>query len=407
MLIKKLCTTLYKSVISKYFSTRFYTFFSADENTKATRRGEDLKLVFNIDSINNALEKNNFMKLTQFQMFLMNGHRSITVVHFISKKEVHEFSVMKGKTGTIIREKFKHNSVVDCIEILEESKNLILNRLNDEVQRLSSNTPSPYPDFKIVKYFCVNMSVMHTPNGLSSIVHLENLDQNESVIIVNWRGMSAQTVMVDTAKGNHPNNRIAMDSACKAKKLSKQDNHGFLKHSQLVMSTTKDFLRNKGIDETDYIAVHVRSEKLGLREARLHGSFKLCLDKLSSTVDDLAATKNLSVVYITDYGPYSSDTCRQCKSGIQISGWMKERGIEEVKFDPLSVNLPPDSGFAAAVETNVLASAKYLIVCGGGAFQTQVITNFHALHRMNYSHTDPSSRSLHSVCTDDSSTPTH
>ncbi len=330
----------------------------------------------------------------------MNGQRSITVVHFISGKEVHELSVMKGETGVIIRKKFKRESVIDCINILKDKKALIQSHLNDEVQRLSSNTPSPYPNFKIVKYVCVNMSSMHTPNGLSSSIHLGNPDQNESIIFVNWRGTSAQTVVVDTAKGSHPNNRIAMKSTCSTKKLSKQDNHGFIQHSQLVMSTTKHFLRDKGFDETDYIAVHVRSEKLGLREHRLPGSFNLCLEKLSATIDDLAATKNLSFVYITDYGLYSSDTCKRCKSGMRVSEWTKKQGTEELKFDPKSVSLPADSGLAAAVETNVLASAKYLIVCGGGAFQAQVVTNFHALH----GDSNTESR-LYSICTEESNIP--
>ncbi len=340
------------------------------------------------------------MKLTRFQTFLTNGHRRVTVVHFISRKEVHELSVMKGETGKNIRDKFQHESVIDCIGILKKTKNLIQSHLNNEVQRFSSITPSPYPNFKIVKYFCVNMSIMHTPNGLASKVHLENPDQNESVIFVNWRGTSAQTLLIDTAKGVHSNNRIAMDSVCKTKKFSREDNHGFIQHSQLVKKTTKGFLAKKGLDGMDYIAVHIRSEKLGLREPRFPGSFKLCLKKLSRTIDDLAATKNLSFVYITDFGLYGSDSCKSCRSGLRVSNWTKQRGIEELKFDPTSMDLPADSGLAAAVETNVLASAKYLVVCGGGAFQGQVVTNFRALH----SDSDIESR-LYPVCTENGNIP--
>ncbi len=369
---------------------------SVDDNMRETRRAEDLQLIFNTDSMNNALEKNNFMKMTPFRTFLTNAHRGITVIHFIStNKEVHELPVMKGETGTILREKFKHKSVVDCIDILDVHKQLILSHINSEVQKLSSS----YPKFKIVKYFCVNMSVMITPEALSSKLQLGNPDQNESVIVVNWRGTSAQTVLVDTAKGSHPNNRIVMNSSCKNKKVTKHDIYSFIQYSQLVLSTTKLFLKNKGLDVTDYVAVHIRGEKMGLREPRLRGSFKSCLEKLSAVIDDVIAMKNRSVVYITDYGKYSSDTCKRCKSGVRVSKWIEEqRGVEELKFDPTSMSLPPDSGLAAAVETNVLASARYLIVCGGGAFQAQVINSFRH-------HGNNAESRIFRVCTDDSNVP--
>ncbi len=375
---------------------------SVDDNMKSERRAEDLQLIFNTDSMNNALENNNFMKMTPFQTFLTNAHRSITVIHFIStNKEVHELPVMKGRIGTILREKFKHRSVVNCIDILEDHKQLILSHLNSEVQGLSYNSPSPYPNFKIVKYFCINMSTMLTPEALSSKLQLGNPDQNESVIVVNWRGMSAQTMLVDTAKGSHPNNRIAMNSSCKNKKFIKQDFHSFIQYSQLVLSTTKLFLKEKRLDVSDYVAVHIRGEKMGLREPRLRGSFQLCLEKLSSVIDDVIAMNNLSVVYITDYGPYSSDTCKHCKSGVRITKWIQEqRGVKELQFDPMSMHLPADSGLAAAVETNVMASARYLIVCGGGSFQSQVINNFHKHQRDN----DAKGR-IFKVCTDDGNVP--
>lgn len=318
--------------------------------------------------------------MTPFQTFLMNAQRSLTVIHFISSaKEVHELPVMKGETGEILFIKFKRSNIVDCMHILEGYKALILKQLKYELQQLRL---SSYADFQIVKYFCVNMSVMTTPEALSFSIGLSNPDQNESVITVNWRGIAAQTMLLHTAKGNHPNNRIAMNSVCKNKKLTKQDDHGFIRHSQLVVSTAKRFLKAKGLDRVNYAAIHIRSEKMGLREPRFPGSFQMCLQKLSQAIENLTTIENnLSIVYITDYGPYSSDTCQRCKSGIKISKWLEEQNVTEMKFDPTTFNLPSDSGFAAAVEVNVLASAKYLIVCGGGAFQSQVISAFYRHHR--------------------------
>ena len=370
--------------------------FSIDDNINATRHAEDLQLIFNTDSVNDVLTRNYFPKMTQFQTFLMNAHRQVTVIHFIPFKEAHELSVMKGKTGEIISAAFKHSNVVDCSKILDNYKQLIRKHLNEEVQKLSFNSPSPYPDFRIVKYFCVNMSAMTTPESLFSKLHLGNPDQNESLIVVNWRGTAAQAILTNTAKGIHPNNRIAMDSPCKMKKLSKLQ--APILYSQLVLSTTKRFLETNGLFEGDYAAVHIRSEKMGIREPRFHGSFKKCLEKLSSAIDNLAAKKdNMSIVYITDYGPYSSDTCKHCSSGPHTRRWIENRNAEQLQFDPTIYNLPPDSGLAAAVEANVLALAKYLIVCGGGAFQAQVVGKFYKEHR----NTNAGQRIIR-VCTEDS-----
>ena len=337
-----------------------------------------------------------FPKATPFQSFLMNAHRQVTVIHFIPIKETHELPVMKGGTGELIAAGFKQSNVIDCSQILNSYKQLILKHLNDEVQKLSFTSPSPYPDFKIAKYFCVNMSVMNTPESLSSKVHLGNPDLNESVIVVNWRGTAAQAVLTNTAKGAHPNNRIAMDSSCKLKRMSKAQ--APILHSPLVLSTTKRFIEANGLLDGNYVAVHIRSEKMGIREPRFRGAFKKCLEKLSYAIDHLPIKQeNLSLIYITDYGPYSSDTCRHCSSGSHVVKWIKSQNAEQLQFDPTEYGLPADSGLAAAVEANVLAFAKYLVVCGGGAFQAQVVEKFHREHR----HTN-ARRRITRVCTEDS-----
>ena len=364
-----------------------------DDNINATRSAEDLQLIFNTESIDNALTRNNFQKATPFQTFLTNAHRQVTVIHFIPFKEAHELPVMKGRTGELIATGFKHSNVIDCSKILNNYKQLILKNLNDEVRKLS---PSPYPDFKIAKYFCVNMSVMNTPESLSSKVHLGNPDLNESVIVVNWRGTAAQAVLTNTAKGTHPNNRIAMDSSCKLKKMSRAQVP--ILHSPLVLSTTKRFIEANGLLDGNYAAVHIRSEKMGIREPRFRGAFKKCLEKLSHAIDRLPIKQeNLSLIYITDYGPYSSDTCKHCGSGSYVLKWIESQNAEQLQFDPTEYSLPADSGLAAAVEADVLAFAKYLVVCGGGAFQAQVVEKFHREHR----HTN-AGRHVTRVCTEDS-----
>lgn len=363
----------------------------------STRRAEDLELIFNTKSLNNALEYYEIPKLSLLRTFIEQAPREVTVIHFVAYKEVHELPVLvKGTVGRALQAEFEQSSVVDCKTLLPDYVQLITEHLNDEVTRLSLNSPEWYPNFKIVKYFCVNMSVLTTPESLASNVRLRPSDHNETVVIVNWRGIATQSILLNTAKGAHINNRIAIDSTCRDKRLSARQST--ISYSSLVLKTTKSLLKNSRLSGVEYAAVHIRSEKMGLREPRFPGSFNDCLHKLKLAIKRMAASKpNVTFIYITDYGPYSSDTCKHCRSGERILDWLRKQGDHQLQFDPLQYDLPVDSGLAAAVEANVLASARYLFVCGGGAFQKQVTTRFLRKHRFG-----EAGNSLFRVCTEDS-----
>ena len=357
----------------------------------STRRAEDLDLIFNTKSLNNALGHYNIPKLSLLKTFLEKAPREVTVIHFVAYKEVHELPVLtKGKVGHNIQAAFERSNVVDCKALLPDYDHLITQHLNNEVTRLGLVS---YPNFKIVKYFCVNMSVLTTPESLASNIRLRPSDHNETVVIVNWRGIATQSVLLNTAKGAHINNRIAINSTCRDRRLSARQS--LIQYSSLVLKTTELFLKKSRLSGVEYAAVHIRSEKMGLREPRFPSSFKDCLRKLKQAIHTISVSKpNVTFVYITDYGPYSSDTCKHCKSGERVLDWLKRRGDHQLQFDPLQYDLPIDSGLAAAIEANVLASARYLLVCGGGAFQKQVTTRFLRKQRAG--------NSLFKVCTEDS-----
>ena len=114
-----------------------------------------------------------------------------------------------------------------------------------------------------------------------------------------------------------------------------------------------------------------------MREARFPHALKTCIDRLTALRTELTnAHPNLTMIDMTDFGPYSSDTCRTCWSA--KSAWKKyqELGIEPIHFDPTLFKLPADRGFASAVDVEVLASSSYLVLCGGGAFQNQAALRF-------------------------------
>lgn len=368
--------------------------FLADDNINSTRRAEDLSLLFSIKSLNNAVVRSDIPTMSSFKTFIEHASREVTVVHFVSAKEVHELSVLdKPETGWTIQRSFKSDNVIDCRALVPDYVQLITERLNEEVATATES----YPKFRVTKYLCVNMSVLTIPQSLASKLDLSmSADQNETVIIVNWRGIATQSVLTNTAKGTHLNNRVAINSTCRDRKIAVQQRT--ISYSPLVLKTTNLVLKELRLTNVDYVAVHIRGEKMGLREPRFPGAFGKCLQKLALEISALSKNNpNIPVLYITDYGPYSSDTCRHCKSGERLVSWLKQRGDHQVTVDPIKYNLPPDSGLAAVIEANFLASARYLFVCGGGAFQKQVISRFLSKHKGK----NPGN-ALFRVCTEDS-----
>ena len=345
----------------------------ADEKFHTPQSAHDLNLVYDTEKLNTLLTRHHLPRLIKFDDFLQYSSREIIVIHYIPLSEAHELKVMTKWNGSRIRSALKDDSVVDCSPYLQGYRAHLTKTLNRELQAASIQGPQ----FTIIKYVCVNMSVLTTPPKLSAKVGIPP-NGDVSMIVVNWRGASKNAVIVNSAKGAHLNKKVSMAGVCRKSNVSRLVSDA-LPHSELVAQTARHFMKSIGLKlGQEFIAIHLRSEKIGLREARFPHALKACIDRLTEIRKELTvAHPNLTVIDMTDFGPYSSDTCRNCWSAKVATDKYKELGIEPIHFDPaLFTNVPIDRGFASAVDVEMLASSSYLVLCGGGAFQSQAALRF-------------------------------
>ena len=300
---------------------------------------------------------------------------------------------MKGRTKKTIEQEFKKDSIVDCKNHLQNYLQMVEKALNSELHEFS-----PLNQFRVMKYWCINMSEFSTPQQSAAKMQFEGND-DVTIIIVNWRGMGSKQVIKNSVKGLHSNNRIAMVNTCRHFSGNR------ISYSQLVKKTSQLFAASLGITHGDtFAAVHIRSEKLGLREPRMPGVTKKCFEELMRKKNILAKEHpSLKFVFFTDYGPYSSDTCRNCRGSRDVRKYLYKRGIEPIHFEPSNFNVTFDSGFAAAVESQFLTSASHLFLCGGGGYQNQIATRFQdSTHKMTTASTIGLQRRIYRVCNSDS-----
>lgn len=344
--------------------------FCADDNFRITHPAHDLNLIYDDDSLTQILSSHHLPPLADFATFSQQAFREVIVIHYISPKESHELKVMKGMIKEKIQQAFKKDSVADCRHILYNYSKMIEDSLNHELV-LWNGDP-----FHIVKYWCVNMSHFNTPSENAAKMGIRSKG-DVTVVVVNWRGTGSKQFVRGSAVGVHINKRVALINSSCGHYISWSSDQA-VKYSPQVLQTAARFTQSLGILPGDmFAAVHVRSEKLGLREPRLPGVTLACFRELTRLKNTLASKyPTLKFVHFTDYGPYSSDTCRKCRGGREIWRYLKEGGVTPKHFDPVQFNVTVDNGFAAAVESHFISSASFLFLCGGGGFQTQMATRF-------------------------------
>lgn len=350
-----------------------------------------MSLIYDTTELNLLLRRHRLPPLTTFQKFLELATRQVIVIHYIPLNEAHEIKVMTSKNGSWIRSAMKSDSVVDCSSYLQGYKAQLARNLNRELQAASIAGTK----FTIVKYVCVNASILTTPQELAAKVGIPS-SGGTSVIVVNWRGTSKNPIITNSAKGAHPNKRILMAHVCRTGNISALTSK-VLPYSPSVTKMANSYGNSIGLRTGQkFIAVHLRSEKIGLRETRFPNALQTCIKKLMAVRTRLVnAHPTMPVIDMTDFGPYSSDTCKTCWSAKMAWKMYEKSGIKLVQFDPAHFNATVDRGFASAVDMELLASASYLVLCGGGSFQNQAALRF-------LKNGKPNDR-LSQVCTTDSS----
>lgn len=350
------------------YNSRFYGLrnFKADDYVNISLPAKELDLLYNIDSLNSVLYRHRIPQLVNYNDFLHHSVRNLTVLHFIAEREVREVPVMEGWVKEELPRLFQYDNVVDCSRLLRAYATKLLTALTAETEHVGVKS------FQFGKYYCVNMSQMTSPQEIARKAGLKRFG-NFSVVVVNWRGMTNQT-MISSARGLHLNNRVLMQDSCHYELPPTFDN--IVAHSDVVLRAVQQHMEHLNLDR--FTAVHFRSEKMGTRSPRFPGSFERCfLEALGIRDRILRSRINLTAITLVDYGPYSSDTCKKCRGSTEMRRLLRKWHVKPLPhFDPTVTGASEDSGFAAAVEMELLVHGEYLILCGGGAFQSQAALRF-------------------------------
>ena len=353
----------------------------ANENWSTNMSALLLSQLFDLENLNYLSCIDGFKTLCEFDRFIKHANRDVIILHFIFPKEAREFGVTQGAVGSELKMKLRHNRTFKCsnyprITFIKED---IMKSLNREA--LSHSTG----EFRLFKYWCINATLKTTPEDMAGRVGL--LHNDKTVLILNWRGIRTSSSPFQSAKGLHIAQRQFIT-------LPDTDNHvkKIYHPSDDIRAMSSRFIHTITRGGNRFIAVHIRSEKLGQRGARIPNYINTCIDKANELKDDIIKTLSgsVSALFFTDYGPYGSDSCRNCKGAKIVQSLFYQNGIKPASFDPVEYGAPSDSGYVSLVEMNALTRSQYLILVGGGAYQRQMTMQI-----------GKDVRKVYSVCWDD------
>jgi hypothetical protein len=293
-------------------------------------------------------------------------------MHFIHSHESRERKVLiGGPAGEELFNRLKEEYVFECHDL-----NVIKPILNDIITALNEHVKYSTNPFIVSKYYCVDASVITSPHELAEKCHLNT--SMLSLMVLNWRGIHDNNgIVVNTAIGLHKSKRLLIQGV--TLKNHPRGSTDIFRHSWRVLITASNFIKSLNLIYNNFIAIHIRSEKLGQRNSRINKYTVNCLLKAMDVVKSLKLNRELRTIVMTDYGTYGSDSCLACKGARQISEVLEKYNIQPIHFNPLEYQTTDDAGFVAAVEMEVLVKAKYVVLIGGGAFQKQI-----AMHKYKY-----------------------
>ena len=345
-----------------------------DEYFNATTSAHELDLIFNIRSLDSVLRQKGLPAVRTLRDMLLHGSRRVVFLHFIAEKFTREYKIRSWETVSFLKRAFKSSGIVDCStqpELLELSHH-ITSKLNEQAGKIHAQRRKT---FRMDQYYCVSMNHSTSPVELAARLGFSR-DKNLSVVVINWRGTNKDPMMRVSAKGTHLNNRILMTNICSLSNTV----HVPINFSRSVVDTSHRFLQQMHLRRNRYVAVHIRSEKMYLRQGRFPGLVSSCVKEALHTVGGLLRRESsqspLPVIYFYDLGQYGSETCKNCKVIGQVKDILRKNGIAITHFDPELYNVTDDSGFVAAVEMETIARARHLILVGGGAFQNQAALRY-------------------------------
>ena len=342
-----------------------------------------LDLLYNRYLFNSLLESYHLPPLVPIETFLSKAKRSLIVVQFFYNGDTMAlFSALGGSKADVIL-RFNEAYMFECSDTVYMKKILAV-----LVKNLNERATNP---FAVKACYCVNASRAIYPNKLAEIIGIHG-ESDVSTVFNNWRGISGSDTIRTSPLGNLKNFRMFVPGSEKA-----HIPHSYtvvFPYSLYVRRNASSFIRSLNI-EAEFVVVHLRSEKLGQRDKRINGYFARCWEEILRILqtDILLKHPNITVLYFTDYGSLGSNTCQRNCWGARITNEaLAMNGLKASHFDPAKFNAISDSGFVALVEQSAMAMSQFLLLVGGGSFQTQIRQQFKS---------QPTAKRGYSVCWED------
>ena len=344
--------------------------------------------VYNSSEVNKVLHStiSPTVNMVPFQSFLSNAPRKITLLHFNTRswdKTARLFALSQDEVGAI-EEAFKgypEEQLFDCLSQNMTVMNKYINRIEKQLNSWGKG------DFSVVQALCLNQEYVYKSVYLSQYLSFPS-----TVIFTNWGGCVLHNCSyVTKEKVLKPNGVKTGLSQPKYAILTEKDfkfnvYNEYKLHHHRVHSIAKDYLRQNNFTQSNFIAVHIRMERI-IRQAlksRVQEYQIRCLINLMSAVNRILYgndTKPQSfrsfrgsqqVLVMSDMpgSEYGSDTCsgRYCGEGdIRKLFSALNTSFSFHHFQPTSGIW--NSGLVSLVEMHMLSMGRKLVVTGFGGFQ--------------------------------------
>ena len=335
-----------------------------------------LSQLVNIDKLNTIMCDHGLPHLVSLQQFIDNSAELVIVVHFIHYfSNPNDINVPTNIKGRIIAQ-FNSSPVIDCAMLLKQ----YVYKISDLLHQESDGKR----DHVIKQYYCVDATKFISTERLGEMIGISELEEF-TVIVVDWHGYSKRSMVYNSATGPHVNKRATLGTSYNGPSFAAVT----LPHSDRVINATDRYLQHVKITKP-FIAVHIRSEKIGQVQVTHRGYLQSCMKQMLQLLEQLKQQHDINnIVICIDVGETGSDSCVNCRSGSTTLQILHDHNLEVTHFDPAVINETYDKGFIALVEMNILSHGDHLIVVGGGSFQNQTVHNFilnHPIHSNSYAH---------------------
>ena len=339
-----------------------------------------LRELLDIDKLNTIICNRGLPQLASMQEFIEKSTQTVIVVHFIHHISNPNDLNVPADIKAHITAQFSDSPVVDCRALLEQYLYRISNVLQLEVDGKR--------DHVISQYYCVDATKLISTNDLAKMIGIADMEEF-TVIVVDWHGYSKKSMVYNSAHGPHINKRATLMTSYNGPSFVDVT----LPHSRRVINASEKYLLYSKITNP-FIAVHIRSEKIGQVQLTHKGFVLQCMSNMLATIEQLKEQHDINnVVICIDAGETGSDSCTNCRGGSETLQILHNHGLEVTHFNPSVIGELHDNGLIALVEMNILSHGDHLIVVGGGSYQNQTEQNFISYHSISYM------TKIHQFCT--------